>query len=95
VQNVNKTKHLLTTNQNKMLSIKIPKTFVLKNIYSTTIFKNRKLSAGSRPCCAKIQVLPKVSLVDERLSTTVITELEPNSKGNSENRHYCDLEPLR
>jgi hypothetical protein len=67
-----------------MLSIKIPKTFVLKNIYSTTIL-NRKLSAGSRPCCAKIQVLPKVSLVDERLSTTVITELEPNSKGISQN----------
>ena len=33
---------------------------------------------------AQIEVLPKISLTDERLSSTVLSDLKPNQKGNFE-----------
>ena len=46
---------------------------------------SRKFSVKSS-VLTKIEVLPKISLTDERLSSTILSELKPNQKGNFEKR---------
>ena len=45
---------------------------------------SRKFSVTSS-VLAKIEVLPKSSLTDERLSSTILSDLKPNQTGNNEN----------
>ena len=47
--------------------------------FLTSVF-SRKFST-SRKFYAKLEVLPKRSLVDERLQTTIISNLKPHSSG--------------
>ena len=45
---------------------------------------SRKFSASNVQYSVKLEVLPKKSLADERLKSTVISNLTPNSPGMTE-----------
>ena len=42
---------------------------------------SRKFSASNVQCSVKLEVLPKKSLADERLKSTIISNLVPNTPG--------------
>ena len=54
---------------------------------------SRKFSASNVQCSVKLEVLPKKSLADERLKSTIISNLTPNTPGTT--RFLCQTQKLR
>ena len=54
---------------------------------------SRKFSASNIQCSVKLEVLPKKSLADERLKSTIISNLTPNTPGTT--RFLCQTQKLR